>query len=146
MMTKQVRCSGQIPGEIESDEDRLIRWALLVLVRVLADRRCRICRCLRLVQSPHRGAHLGVSRQIFGNDYRINFAERLQLRVGLKRITAKQSQLITSSAIAKTAGGIAIRGFSCMLGHWPIVLNDSLRINIKLAAHNLKKHDRPEQF
>ena len=33
-------------------------------------------------------------------------------RSGQERITAKQGHLITSSVIAKTAGGIAIRGFS----------------------------------
>jgi hypothetical protein len=39
-------------------------------IRVLPDDRCRPSRNLRLVQSPHRRTHLGLSRHMFGDNHR----------------------------------------------------------------------------
>ena len=35
-------------------------------IRILTNGRARLCRYLGLVKSTHSGAHLGLSRQIFG--------------------------------------------------------------------------------
>src|SRR5215469_6203526 len=56
----------RLPSQHASSKDRRA-------IRVLTDSCCRLCRYLRLLQSPDRGARLDLSRQIFGKDRRIDF-------------------------------------------------------------------------